>query len=231
VDLRLSEFIFNDFFYCQNPDGSYIFGNDGDFQLADRNAVIDTILSTLEKMYKSIVIAKKINPGRIECNVYLLDKVLTRYSRDIFGEPRLQAKIENLTKLGRITSAQADQLSRFSDYGLKTDTCAPYIHRQLSVLLYWLSVLKPFAIYTDGSGVEQQLGVAFEFHNEYMSYLLCLSFLKVFNCSLDIHANKDFFYDFLYDLHFRNLSRSSLEFFLYERVVKISKSKEETPER
>jgi hypothetical protein len=224
VELGLTEFIINDFFYRQNPDGSYIFGDDGDFQLVDRNAVVDTILSALKEIYKRIVVANGINPGRIECNVYLLDKVLTRYSRDIFGELRLQAKIGNLRKLGRITSPQADQLSRFSDYGLKTDSCSPYIHRQLSNLLYWLSVLKPFAIYTDGSGVEKQLGVAFEFHNEYISYLLCLSFLKVFKCSLDIHESKDGFYDFLYDLHFRNLSRASLEFFLWNHITKIPES-------
>jgi hypothetical protein len=222
VSLRLTDFILHDFFYRQNPDRSYIFNSDGDFLQVDRNAVVDIILSILENIYRNIVIANKINPGRMECNVYLLDKVLTRYSRDIFGELRLQAKIENLRKTGRITKLQADQLSRFSDYGLKTDSCKPYIHRQLSILLYWLSVLKPFAIYADENGTEKQLGVAFEFHNEYISYLLCLSFLKVLNRSLDIHKIKDNFYDFLYDLHFRKLSRSSLEFFLGEHISELT---------
>jgi hypothetical protein len=220
--LNLTDIVLKDFFYHQNPDRSYVFNSNGDFQEEDRNAIVDTILSVLKEIYKGIVTANRVNPGRIECNVYLLNKVLTRYSRDIFGELRLLAKIANLRKLGRLTELQANQLARFSDYGLKTDSCMPYIHRQLSILLYWLSVLKPFAIYPDGSGIERQLGPAFEFHNEYISYILCLAILKAFNVSLDIHKNKDDFYDFLYDLHFRNLSRSSLEFFLGERILRLS---------
>jgi hypothetical protein len=83
-------------------------------------------------------------------------------------------------------------------------------------------VLKPFAIYPDRNNPIRELGVAFEFHNEYVSYLLCLSSLKVFNYYLDIHKSRDSFYDFLYDLHFRSLSRSSLEFFLGEHMKEIS---------
>jgi hypothetical protein len=131
---------------------------------------------------------------------------------------RLAGKIKHLQTLGVLTETQKNQLAQFSDYGLKIDSCSPYIHRQLATLLYWLSVLKPFAIYPDGSGIEKKLGIAFEFHNEYISYLLSLSFLKVFNHSLDLHKSRDGFYDFLYDLHFRNISRSSLEFFLGEHI-------------
>jgi hypothetical protein len=175
----------------------------------------------LKQIYTNIVVDSKINPGRIECNEYLLVQALARYSRDIFGELRLSGKIEHLQTLGVLTETQKNQLARFSDYGLKIDSCSPYIHRQLAALLYWLSVLKPFAIYPDKSNTVKTLGVAFEFHNEYISYLLCLSFLKVFNYSLDLHKTRDNFYDFLYDLHFRNLSRSSLEFFLGEHMSKI----------
>jgi hypothetical protein len=217
--LNLTDFALKDFIYKQHPDNSYIFDESGNFIREDRNAIVDTVLFVLKKIYTGIVAANKINPGKIECNVYLLDQALTRYSRDVFGELRLSAKIDYLHRMGRITQNQADQLSRFSDYGLKTDTCNPYIHRQLSILIYWLSVLKPFAIYPDGSGIEKQLGVAFEFHNEYISYLFCLVIMKTFNICLNIHKNKDNFYDFLYDLHFRGLSRSSLEFFLGERVI------------
>jgi hypothetical protein len=219
--LNLTDIVLKDFVYKQNPDYSYIFNPDGSLQRENRNVIVDTILSTLKQIYTNIVVANKINLGKIECNVYLLDQALTRYSRDIFGELRLLAKIDHLQTLGTVTETQRSQLAQFFDYGLKIDSCNPYIHRQLAVLLYWLSVLKPFAIYPDKIDTVKTLGVAFEFHNEYISYLLCLSFLKVFNYSLDIHKNRENFYDFLYDLHFRNLSRSSLEFFLGEHMKKI----------
>jgi hypothetical protein len=219
--MNLTEVVFKDFFYKQDPNHSYFFDASGNFEPEDRNAVVDTILATLKQIYINIVTTQKLNPGRTECNVYLLDKALTRYSRDIFGESRLLAKIDRLKRLGRITEAQRNQLAKFSDYGLKIDSRSPYIHRQLAVLLYWLSVLKPFAIYPEKKGLEKALGVAFEFHNEFISYAFCLSALKVFNYTLGIHKSKDGFYDFLYDLHFRSLSRSSLEFFLGEHIHKI----------
>jgi hypothetical protein len=220
--LNLADFVIKDFVYKQNPDTSYVINN-GDFLLEDRNAIVDTILDILKNIYTGIVQKNKISPGRIECNVYLLDQALTRYSRDVFGELRLNAKVAYLGKVGALTGNQQEQLARFSDYGLKIDSRSPYFHRHVGNLLYWLSVLKPFAIYTDGDGLENGLGVAFEFHNEYISYLLVLSMLKVFNSTIDIHKRKDRFYDFLYDLHFRSLSRSSLDFFLNAHVKVIKK--------
>jgi hypothetical protein len=222
MDLKLTDIALKDFVYKQNPDNSYIFDVNGDFLLEDRNAVIDTIISALKKIYTNIVNSNKINPGEIMCNVYILDQALTRYSRDIFGKSRLFARVNRLKKLGVITETQKEQLSRFYDYGLKTDSVSPYIHRKLAVLLYWLSVLKPFSVYSNKGDVLARLGVAFEFHNEYISYLLCLAFLKAYDCSLSVHKNKVMFYDFLYDLHFRRLSRSSLEFFLQKYVTPLS---------
>jgi hypothetical protein len=222
--LNLTDLAFKDLVYRQNPDLSYDFDEKGDFRLMDGNAVVDTFLSTLKQIYVNLITLNKIKPGRMECNEYLFYKALSRYSRDVFGELRLQSRIDYLQKLGRITEGQKNQLSRFYDYGLKIDSRSPYVHRQLAVLLYWLAVLKPFALYPDGSDSVKRLGVAFEFHNEYISYSLCLSFLKVLDCYLDIHKQKDGFYDFLYDLHFRNLSRSSLEFF-WENTYGKSKSR------
>jgi hypothetical protein len=212
-----------DFVYKQNPDGSYVFNN-GEAEVEDRNAIVDTILETLKKIYIGIVKENNVNPGKIECNVFVLDQALTRYSRDVFGELRLNAKIERLRKEGVLTKEQGERLSLFFDYGLKVDSCKPYIHRQVADMLYWLSVLKPFVIFPpeNGDGIESSLGVAFEFHNEYISYIFVLCMLAVFGLTLNIHKNKDAFYDFLYDLHFRNLSRSSLEFFLYSNIEKVA---------
>ncbi|MDR2815170.1 MAG: hypothetical protein LBB62_00475, partial [Proteiniphilum sp.] len=158
MSLKLTDILLKDFIYKQNLDYSYNFNSDGSFEQEDRNAVIDTIMSTLKKIYINIVTSNGLNPGKIECNCYLLAQALARYSRDIFGEKRLCARIDNLTKLGRITDTHKNQLVRFSDYGLKIDSRSPYVHRQLAVLLYWLSVLKPFSLYTDDGNIVKKLG-------------------------------------------------------------------------
>lgn len=216
---NLSDFLSMDFVYKQHPDKTHIIEN-GNLVADNRNEIIDTILKILHAIYSNIVTINKVNPGRIECNEYLLDQALTRYSRDIFGELRLDAKIKWLKDTGRLTKEQANCLAEYSDYGLKVDSCSPYIHRKIANLFYWLSVLKPFSIYVENNAVIMPLGVAFEFHNEFISYLLILAMLKPYNLILKIHTNKEMFYDFLYDLHFRNLSRSSLEFFINSCIVK-----------
>jgi hypothetical protein len=188
--------------------------NEGKLQPADRNEIVDAILDMLNKIYTTIISKHGVSPGKIMCNAYTLDQALIRYSRDIFGESRLKAKIDDLKSKGRLTNEQQEVLSEFKDYGFKTDSCSPYFHRQVANLLYWLSMLKPFAVYPDdASSATRGLGLAFMYHNEYISYLLILAMLKTFNQTLNIHHNKQMFHDFLYDLHFRNLSRSSLEFF------------------
>ncbi|MDR1232585.1 MAG: hypothetical protein LBK61_14435 [Spirochaetaceae bacterium] len=219
--LNAVDFIMQDFVYKQDSYGSYIFSPSGALQLADRNAVVDTILEILRKIYTGIVKQNNVDPGKIMCNDYVLDQALIRYSRDVFGEWRLSSKITNLGKMDKLTEEQQRNLSEFAAYGLKIDSCEPYIHRQAANLLYWFSVLKPFAIYPNNVKVAiEQLGVAFTFHNEYISYLLLLSMLKVCNLTLNIHESRAMFSDFLYDLHFRKLSRSSLEFFLNNNLVR-----------
>jgi hypothetical protein len=203
----------HDFVFKQNPDKTYITNNEGALQKANQNAIVDSLLEILEKIYTKIITLHKIRPAKIDCNVPLLAQALSRYSRDIFGESRLKARTDYLKRIGRLTDEQYKQLTSFGDYGFKTDSIQPYIHRQVSNLLYWLSTLKPFSIEADDKSVKQ-LGIAFEFHNEFISYCLVLSMLKIFNLTLNIHKKPDALYDFLYDLHFRKLSRSSLEFFL-----------------
>lgn len=211
--LNFSTLAARDFVYKQNPDGTYII-KDGDLERENINDIIDTILDTLRTIYINLVTLNGVNPGRLECNDLLLHQALTRYSRDIFGERRLEARLNYLIKTGTLTSGQRDILAEYADYGFKTNSRSPYIHRWLANLLYWLSTLKPFAVYPEDNSAVRPLGVAFEFHNEYISYLFALAFLKVFNQTLTIHEERELFYDFLYDLHYRNLTRSSLEFFL-----------------
>jgi hypothetical protein len=200
-----------DYCYLQNPDGSYNFDpSTDDFKLRDKNEAIDAILDVLKQIYTNIITQKKIELREPDCNIVLLDQALFKYSRDIYGGKRLQARINNSRQL---SSTPKKNLLKFSDYGLKIESTSPYIHREVAVLLYWFSVIKPFSIELAHQSIKI-LGFAGKFHNEYISYLLAQAALNLFDRRLAIHENELVFGEFLYDLHYRNLSRSSLEFFL-----------------
>jgi hypothetical protein len=224
MTLSFTDFIIYDLKYVQEPDGSYRLDN-GRLIERNMNDVLDTVMDGLKQIYTKIVTGCNLNPGRIMCNEYVLAQVLTKYSRDVFGESRLQAKIEDMKRLGRITESQKENLSTFTDYGFKIDSCSPYIHRHISNLLYWLCLLKPFSLYPKDNDTAKNMGEILEFHNEYISYLFVMSVLKALNCTITIHQEKrDFFLDFLYDLHYRNISRSALEFYLHKYIFPINVS-------
>jgi len=215
LSLNFSGHILFDYIYQQNPDGTYIFDNTtDDFQLRDKNAAIDAILKVLKQIYTNIITQKKINIHYPDCNIILLDQALYKYSRDIYGEKRLEARIEHAKQL---TATPKNNLLKFTDYGFKIDSTSPYIHREIAVLLYWLSVLKPFSVEPTAQSLKS-LGFAGKFHNEYIAYLLVQAALQLFNLKLTVHTNSLTFGEFLYDLHYRNLSRSSLEFFLHAYI-------------
>jgi len=85
---------------------------------------------------------------------------------------------------------------------------------RVAVLLYWFSVLKPFHLnFTDGQNPPPEEYVQAYF-NEYFAYFIICLGLHTQGVNLTFHDDKEFFKEFLNQLHFRNLSRSSLEFFL-----------------
>ncbi|MDR0301073.1 MAG: hypothetical protein LBI04_02035 [Treponema sp.] len=218
MSLNFSNHILFDYWYKQNPDGSYIFNPaTDDFELRNKNDAIDAMLGILNQIYANIITQKGIQLHEPDCNVVLLDQALYKYSRDIYGGKRLQARINNNKQL---TTTSKNNLLKFNDYGLKIDSTSPYIHRQVAVLLYWLSVIKPFSIEPTRQSIKA-LGFAGKFHNEYISYLLVQAALQLFNLRLKIHEDKLTFNEFLYDLHYRNLSRSSLEFYLNAYITEI----------
>ena len=211
MSLNFSNHILLDYSYQQNPDGTYIVDKTtDDLQLRNKNDAIDAILFVLRQIYTNIVTQKSINIQHPNCNIILLDQALYKYSRDIYGEKRLEARIENTAQL---TTTPKNNLLKFADYGFKIDSTSPYIHREIAVLVYWLSVLKPFSIEPTAQSLKA-LGFAGKFHNEFISYLLAQSALQLYNLKLTVHNDLLNFNEFLYDLHYRNLSRSSLEFFL-----------------
>jgi hypothetical protein len=191
-----------------------------DFLLRNKNDAIDAILSILKQVYSNIITQKKISLHDPDCNIVLLDQALYKYSRDIYGEKRLEARINHSVQL---TTAPKSNLLKFSDYGFKIDSTSPYIHREIAVLLYWFSVLKPFSIEPTSQSIKA-LGFAGKFHNEFISYVLAQSALQLFDLRLTVHDDLLHFNEFLYDLHYRNLSRSSLEFFLSAYIREIKKA-------
>ena len=221
MSLNFANHILLDYSYQQNPDETYIFDEaTGDLKLRDKNDVIDAIYCILRQVYKNIITQKRISPHSPNCNDILLDQALYKYSRDIYGEKRLEARINHAKQL---TTVPKNNLLKFTDYGFKIDSTSPYIHREIAVLLYWLSVLKPFSIEPESQSLKA-LGLAGKFHNEFISYLVAQASLQLYNLKLAIHDNLLLFSEFLYDLHYRNISRSSLEFFLngYIKPTKIN---------
>ena len=211
MSLEFSRHILFDYVYQQSPDWTYEFDSaTDDFKLRNKNSVIDAILNMLGQIYTNIVTFKQVDLHAPECNTILLDQALNKYSRDIYGGKRLKARIDNTKQL---TTTYRNNLLRFSDYGLKIDSTSPYIHREIAVLLYWLSIMKPFSIEPPHKSIKK-LGLAGRFHNEFISYLIVQAALQLYDLRLSVHENDLTFQEFLYDLHYRNLSRSSLEFFL-----------------
>jgi hypothetical protein len=152
--------------------------------------------------------------------------VLHRYSRDIYGQKRLEFQINDLTvsdmPRGKILK---DNLSEF---GCKTSSSDPYFYRKIAYLFYWFSLIKPFHL--DFSKVVDvtQLKMQMRFYfNEYITYAILNTATNAFKegktrYKLTIHDDKKQYRDFLYDLHYRDLSRSSLEFFLQKFCIPIS---------
>ena len=145
--------------------------------------------------------------------------VISRYSRDIYGFRRIKAKLENLERVVGKTANLKEEIENIilesGDFGFLIPSVSPYIHRQASVLLYWFSVLKPFHLkFEKGSGSVPE-GRVIAYFNEYFSYALINIALHAQSAEMVLHEDDIFFMDeFLNQLHFRNLSRSSLEFFL-----------------
>ena len=216
--LNFTDILAFDLIYEQEPDQSYK-TNGANLVPRNLNDVIETIADAARQLYERIVISVKTDPGIMRYSEVLLYQVIVKYSRDLFGEARLRAKIHSLRHT--ITAEQIEFLSTFAEYGFKIDSCSPYIHRHVANLLYWLCVLKPFTFSPKDHDTAVELGALCNYHNEFVSYLLIQSMLNSFDLTLTLHRNPDMFKDFLYDLHYRNVSRSSMEFMLPKYIEAI----------
>ncbi|MDR2759648.1 MAG: hypothetical protein LBB78_09745 [Spirochaetaceae bacterium] len=208
--------LFQDAVYEHDKTRQYTFKN-GEFIRRNRVDVVNKIKDMSNLVYDSFVTNDpSFNKGHPLIDYPALLSVLTRYSRDIYGFRRIVAKIHDLS--GKIDKDQQKHLEQIvidgADFGFKIPSENPYIDRQAAVLLYWFSVLKPFHLEYNESGGPSPEPYVQAYFNEYFSYFLVCLALYPQSITLEIHNNKAQFEEFLNQLHFRNLSRSSLEFFL-----------------
>jgi len=85
-------------------------------------------------------------------------------------------------------------------------------------------VLKPFHLdIKQGSDTIPNKNII-SYFNEYLSYSIIALALHSVSVDIKIHKNRDFFLEFLNQLHYRSLSRSSLEFFLPPWIELIPRS-------
>jgi hypothetical protein len=224
VPVNLAACLLKDFVYQQDKTTNYIFEDDK-FILVDRDEIADAMLQNIDAVFECYV--GKDDQLSIEraYNPFTLNQALCRYSRDIFGEKRLHAKVLHFKNKYGIQESDVLELINYEDYGLKVDSRSPYVHRRIACLFYWFSVLKPFHAKIKSAIVESENTYAFlEYHNEYITYILMLLVLACVNFTMNIHEELPLFRQFLYDLHYRKLSRSALEFFLNEHIVKLKKA-------
>jgi len=208
--------LFQDAVYKHNNRFEYEF-MDGQFIKRNRVDIIKPIKDMAEILYGGFVDSDSTFSG---CRPFIdyvsLLSVLTRYSRDIYGFRRIKAKIHNVGFA--LDNTHREQLQQIildgADFGFKVPSGNPYIERQAAVLLYWFSVLKPFHLDFISQGKHPPEEYIQSYFNEYFSYFLICLGLHTQSVNLNIHENTEVFKEFLNQLHFRNLSRSSLEFFL-----------------
>jgi len=213
--------LFQDAVYEHDKNIKYTF-EEGRFKRRDRVTIINKVAAMADLLYENLVSGDTAFTRCMPLIDYpALLGVLTRYSRDIYGFRRIRAKIRELgSTLDQNQQKQLEQIiSEGADFGFKIPSGNPYLQRQAAVLLYWFSVLKPFHLsYMDGRNPPPESFIQAYF-NEYFAYfLVCLS-LHAQTVNLTIHENKEVFKEFLNQLHFRNLSRSSMEFFLPSNTV------------
>jgi len=208
--------LFQDAVYEHDNNINYIFKS-GRFKRRDRLAVVNQVAAMADMLYEILVTGDVAFTRCMPLIDYpALLGVFTRYSRDIYGFRRISARIRSFgTALDQNQQEQLEQIiSEGADFGFKVPSGNPYIERQAAVLLYWFSVLKPFHLsFRDGHNPPPESYVQ-SYFNEYFSYFLICLALHTQTVNLSIHENKEIFKEFLNQLHFRNLSRSSLEFFL-----------------
>jgi len=222
MPINVASCILKDFLYKQDETTHYVFKDDK-FVLVNRDEVADSILKNIDAIFEKYVGKdEQLSIERLY-DPFALNQALCRYSRDIFGEKRLHARILHFSDKYRIQQNDINEFGNYEDYGLKIDSCSPYIHRRIACLFYWFSTLKPFRVIIKSTISENEnIYNYLEYHNEFITYILVMMVLACVNWTIDVHEHFPIFKQFLYDLHNRKLSRSALEFFLNHHIYSLN---------
>ena len=212
----LHHFLFSDYEYEQDLSFRYI---DAPFlKRGNKNQRFTRIEKFALQLFTEIMPKNLIECVKPKIDPILFNQATSRFSRDIYGQLRLDARLQGIEK------KQKDEIKKYMDYGFKVNSSNPYIHRKFAVFFYWFSVLKPFSLEVLKFPKEQdrKASVFCTCYNEFMTYYLLKCVGRSMNLELELDTKSwEYFEDFLTDLHFRNLSRSSLEFFLASYQVHV----------
>lgn len=238
--MELSDLLLTDVIFKRDANNDYIL-KDNEFVEDNLDIIYNRIMNVLNSIFEDFCRRKLF---LYDCVVHIdytvLRQALLKYSRDVFGQKRLSAimkKIPNYNKYKGNLDSMMDK------YGLKVSSYNPYIHRRVGFFMYWFSVLKPFHIDTSNAEtIPEADSYLIGYFNELITYALIKSMLGNLsilencnykdcpynktrlvkgNCTLKIiiDEKKQLFQYFLYDTHYRNLSRSSLELFLSKSCI------------
>jgi hypothetical protein len=222
--MTLCEALLGDYLYSQK-DGEYILAQNGWFEKTKMGEKVEFIANRVINVYTAFDKSEKIMaPGCVYVDRVGVKDVLHRYSRDIFGQKRLEYQIESLTHSNEARGKLIKE--NLAQFGCKTTSSDPYFYRKIGYLFYWFSVIKPFHLDLSKVDITQIKNKVKFYFNELAAYVLLWEVVKNFSenkikYKITIHEDKELFQHFLYNLHYRDLSRSSLEFFLKQFIHEI----------
>jgi hypothetical protein len=141
-----------------------------------------------------------------------LYSALSRYLRDAFGYQRISNSISQRfahfassclpeRKL-ELMKMKDEILEELHDCGIRISSDNPYLHKRMAFLLYHLTISKPFYV---ALPINEDGGEKIAYFNAYVSIFIVNLALAASKQALDVSE------DFVRDLTYHNLTRSSLE--------------------
>jgi len=233
--VSLAQLLLKDVYFKKDDDDEYAFNQKKEFINNDINAIITHITDALAMTFTQKAVK---HPFLADLKLHVdhtsLKQVLSKYSRDVFGQRRLRAFLKDHSNRQYIF----DSMEKF---GLKISSFEPYIHRQVGCFFYWVCMLKPFHLeITRDITIPEEEKYIVSFFNEICAYMLIRMILrgcKLTKCdkadcpannamagcggylTINLANDKHLFLDFLYAGHYRKISRSSLDLFLSKYCI------------
>ena len=195
---------------------------------------IDILIKNFADVAYAVAEDLKINKSYVYVNKWGVFAALQRYSRDIFGFNRLKCCLES----NGVNGSSLDKIMRevkheYKGIGLRIVSEDPYMHKRIAFFIYYFSIIKPFSInYNQGLiGDLDEKKVKHIIHFNAIVLLSCVQLIllsfKSENETGYEFIDKKYIYDqdFIHDLTYRSLNRSSLEAAMRHMIRMIPKEK------